>query len=219
MYSKVASFCSVYANTILTYTIGVDDADYLQRELIDYLVKYRVSFTLLHCWEVLKECDKCNSGKVPLFMQKRDEKKNKRYKSSSSSSFNTRELGEGSINLNTTVGDEEDEVEELCRSRPIGRDQAKRKAKAGSVAGSENAFDVESLAKMIDNEYVMASDPYNIQKSQDMSKLLRIKNKELELKVAELEIRRMKNRQIDEAFYETSTDEELKASLRHRLFG
>ncbi|GJV59415.1 hypothetical protein Tco_1465515 [Tanacetum coccineum] len=169
MHSKVASFCGVYANTILTYTSGAGDADYLQRELIDYLVKYRVSFTLLHCWEVLKECDKCNSGKVPLFMQKRDEKKNKRYKSSSSSSFNTRELGEGSINLNTTVCDEEDEVEELCRSY--------------------------------------------------MSKLLRIKNKELELKVAELEIRRMKNRQIDEAFYETSTDEELKASLRHRLFG
>ncbi|GJZ90214.1 hypothetical protein Tco_0662141 [Tanacetum coccineum] len=138
---------------------------------------------------------------------------------SSSCSFNTRELGEGSINLNTTVGDEEDEVEELCRSCPIGRDQAKRKAKAGSVAGSENALDVESLAKMIDNEYVMANDPYNVQKSQDMSKLLRIKNKELELKVAELEIRRLENRQRDEALYETTTDEDLKAILRKRLFG
>ncbi|GJR04621.1 hypothetical protein Tco_0527605 [Tanacetum coccineum] len=30
---------------------------------------------------------------------------------------------------------------------------------------STNAFDVESLAKMIANEYVMASDPYNVQKS------------------------------------------------------
>ncbi|GKF59709.1 RNA-directed DNA polymerase, eukaryota, partial [Tanacetum coccineum] len=148
---KVASFCGVYANTILTYTSGAGDADYLQRALTDYHVEYRVLFTLLHYWEVLKECDKWNSGEVPLFMQEREEKKNKRYKSSGSSSFNTRESGEGSINLNTTIGDEEDEVEKVCQSRPIGRDQAKRKAKVGSLAGSTNAFDVESLVKMMAN--------------------------------------------------------------------
>ncbi|GJZ00178.1 hypothetical protein Tco_0517607 [Tanacetum coccineum] len=105
-------------------------------------------------------------------MQEREEKKNKRYKSSGFSSFNTRESGEGSINLNSTVGDEEDEVREVRRSRPIGRDQAKRKAKAGSSSvGSANAFDVESLAKMMTNEYVMASNPHIVQKSQEMTEL------------------------------------------------
>ncbi|GKE23348.1 hypothetical protein Tco_1434860 [Tanacetum coccineum] len=68
---KVASFCGVYANTILTYTSGVGDADYLQRAVTDYHVEYRVPFTLLHCREVLKECDKWNSGEVPLFMQEK----------------------------------------------------------------------------------------------------------------------------------------------------
>ncbi|GJW34674.1 RNA-directed DNA polymerase, eukaryota [Tanacetum coccineum] len=168
---KVASFCGVYANTILTYTSGAGDADYLQRAVTDYHVEYRVPFTLLHCREVLKECDKWNSGEVPLFMQ------------------------EKGINLNTSVGDEEEEeVDEVRRPRPMGRDQAKRKMKAGSVGSSASSFDVEALAKMMTNEYVMASDSYNIQKNQEVSELLQIKKQELELKVAELEIRRMKNR-------------------------
>ncbi|GJW14091.1 hypothetical protein Tco_0018224 [Tanacetum coccineum] len=98
-------------------------------------------------------------------MQEREEKMNKRYKSSGSSSFNMRESGEGSINLNITVGDKEDEVEEVRRPRPMGKDQAKRKMKAGSAASSTTAFGVESLAKMMANEYVMASDPYNVQKN------------------------------------------------------
>nr|GEZ62517.1 hypothetical protein [Tanacetum cinerariifolium] len=52
-----------------------------------------------------------------------------------------------------------------------------------------------------------------------MSELLKIKNRELELKAAELEIRCMENRQRDEALYETTTDEALKERLRQRLFG
>ncbi|GKA40222.1 hypothetical protein Tco_0732815 [Tanacetum coccineum] len=121
-------------------------------------------------------------------MQESEEKKNKRYKSSGSSSYNTRDSGEGSINLNTTVGDEEDEVEKVCQPRLMGRDQAKKKAKVRSAAGSVNAFDVESLANMMANKYVMTSNPYNVQKSQGMLELLRIKSKELELKATELEI-------------------------------
>ncbi|GKE52407.1 hypothetical protein Tco_1487563, partial [Tanacetum coccineum] len=105
--------------------------------------------------EVLKESDKWSSGEVPLFMQEKEDGKNKRYKSSGSSSFNTQESGEGSIYLNTTVGvEEEHEVEE-----------------------------------------------------------------ELELKAAELEIRRMQNRQRDKALYETTNDEALKERLGQRLFG
>ncbi|GJT26973.1 hypothetical protein Tco_0907248 [Tanacetum coccineum] len=148
-------------------TFGAGDANYLQRALTDYHVEYKVLFTLLHCWEVLKECDKLNSEEVHR---------------------------EGSINLNTTVGDEEDEMEEVWPPRPMGRDQANRKSKAGA-ASSASAFDVESLAKMMANEH------------------------KLELKAAELEIRCMENRQRDEALYETTTDEVLKAILRHRLFG
>ncbi|GKB93865.1 hypothetical protein Tco_0980002 [Tanacetum coccineum] len=41
---------------------------------------------------------------VPEFKQEREEKKNKRYKSSDSSSFNTSESGEGSINLIARLG-------------------------------------------------------------------------------------------------------------------
>ncbi|GKC51491.1 hypothetical protein Tco_1074236 [Tanacetum coccineum] len=67
--------------------------------------------------------------------------------------------------------------------------------------GSSNTFDVESLAKLMANEYAMANDPYNIQKGQEMTELLRIKKQELELKAAELEIRRLENRQRDEALY------------------
>nr|GEX74556.1 Ty3/gypsy retrotransposon protein [Tanacetum cinerariifolium] len=63
-----------------------------------------------------------------------------------------------------------------------------------------------------------ADDRYNTQKNQEMSELLKIKNRELELKAAELEIRRMKNCQRDEALYETTTDEALKERLRQRLF-
>nr|GEX44865.1 hypothetical protein [Tanacetum cinerariifolium] len=86
-------------------------------------------------------------------MQKREEKKNKRYKSSDSNSFNTRESGEGSINLNNTVRDEKDELQDVRTICPIGKVQAKRKVKAGSSStGSTNAFDVESLAKMMANE-------------------------------------------------------------------
>ncbi|GJV36808.1 hypothetical protein Tco_1409285 [Tanacetum coccineum] len=81
----------------------------------------------------------------------------------------------------------------------MGKDQAKRKMKGGS-ASSASSFDVRELAKIMASEYVMASDPYNTQKNQEMSELLKIKNRELKLKAAELKIRRMENRQRDEAW-------------------
>ncbi|GJX47537.1 hypothetical protein Tco_0272727 [Tanacetum coccineum] len=85
-------------------------------------------------------------------MADREEKKRKRYKSSSN--INTKESGECSFNLNTMAGDEEDEVEEVCRSRPIGTNQAKRKRKAETSSTSSISVDVEALA----NEYLMASE-------------------------------------------------------------
>ncbi|GJZ93684.1 hypothetical protein Tco_0665887 [Tanacetum coccineum] len=47
---------------------------------------------------------------------------------------------------------------------------------------------------------------------------MELKKKELELKAAELKIRRLKKRQRDEAVYLSTTDEELNAILRQRLF-
>nr|GEV52959.1 hypothetical protein [Tanacetum cinerariifolium] len=114
--------------------------------------------------------------------------------------------------------EDENEVEEVRRRKPMGRDQAKRKMKAG-LESSASSFDVEVLAKMMASEYVITSDPYNVQKNQEMSELLKIKKQKLELKAAELEIRRMENRQRDKALYETMTDEALKERLRKRLFG
>ncbi|GJU01878.1 hypothetical protein Tco_1112216 [Tanacetum coccineum] len=52
--------------------------------------------------------------------QGEEEHKSKRHKSSNDSSFNTRKSGEGGINMNSTTGDEEDEVQEVrpsCRMR------------------------------------------------------------------------------------------------------
>ncbi|GJU08190.1 hypothetical protein Tco_1124620 [Tanacetum coccineum] len=69
------------------------------------------------------------------------------------------------------------------------------------------------------NEYAMAIDPYKVQKGREMTELLQIKKQELELKAAELEIRRLENRQRDKALYMSTTDEELKAMLRQKLFG
>nr|GEY89013.1 hypothetical protein [Tanacetum cinerariifolium] len=100
---------------ILKRTLGgASDSDYLQRALTDYQAQYGVPFTLLHCWKDLKDSEKWRSGEIPKFMQERQDGMNKRYKSSGSSSFNTKDSGEGSINLNTTVGTEdENEMEEV----------------------------------------------------------------------------------------------------------
>ncbi|GJU37199.1 hypothetical protein Tco_1185553 [Tanacetum coccineum] len=70
---------------------------------------------------------------------------------------------EGSFKLNSTARDEEDEVQEVRPSHPMGRDQAKRKEKAAtSSASSANGVDVEALSKL------MVNDPYNVQKGQNM---------------------------------------------------
>ncbi|GJU51929.1 protein YIPF6 [Tanacetum coccineum] len=172
-----------------------------------------VPFTLLHCWEVLKKCDKWNRQELPEFMKQ----SSKRHKSSDDSSFNTRRSGEDSFNLNNTAGDKEDEKEEVRPSRPINRDRAKRKGKVGtSSTSSTTGFDVESLAKLMVNEDAMVSEPCFVQKGQNMTELLQMKKMELELKSEELTIRRTEQRQKDETLYLSTTDEELKAMLRSR---
>ncbi|GJS31868.1 hypothetical protein Tco_0492488 [Tanacetum coccineum] len=66
----------------------------------------------------------------------------------------------------------------------MGKDQAKRKGKAGTSSASlAIGFDVESLAKL------MVNDPYNVPKGKNMTQLLEMKKMELEVKAKELEIR------------------------------
>nr|GEV85464.1 hypothetical protein [Tanacetum cinerariifolium]GEV86943.1 hypothetical protein [Tanacetum cinerariifolium] len=97
------------------------------------------------------------------------------------------------FNLNSTVGNEEDEVHEVCPSRPIGRDEAKRKEKAETSSTSlATDFDVKSLAKLMVNEYACVNDLYNVKKGEEIKM-------ELELKAAELEIRRKNQRQTRSA--------------------
>nr|GEX12369.1 hypothetical protein [Tanacetum cinerariifolium] len=63
------------------------------------------------------------------------------------------------------VGVEEDEVQEVCPSRPIGKDQAKRKGKAKTSSTSlATDFDVELLAKLMVNEYACVSDLHNVKR-------------------------------------------------------
>ncbi|GKA61516.1 RNA-directed DNA polymerase, eukaryota [Tanacetum coccineum] len=183
---KVATFCGVSDNVFRMYSSGDNDEYYLQKTQTKCQVEYGVPFTLLHCWKVLRKCDKWNGVEVQEYISQRDEHKSKNYKSSVASSFSTRNLGEGNFNLNSTTRNEEDEVQEVCPSRLMGRDQAKRKRKVGTLSTSSTiSFDVESLAKLTVKEYAMVNDPYNVQNGHNMTKLLQMK---LELKVKELEI-------------------------------
>ncbi|GJW43223.1 hypothetical protein Tco_0072022 [Tanacetum coccineum] len=88
---------------------GAFDKDYINKALIHYQVKTGNTFKHHHCWEILKDSPKWITQELPKFATKSEEG-SKRHKSSDSSSFNT-ESGDASINLNTNVGDnDEDEV-------------------------------------------------------------------------------------------------------------
>nr|GEV36648.1 hypothetical protein [Tanacetum cinerariifolium] len=120
----------------------------------------------------------------------------------------------------TQIVNNEEQPETLSRNQKEHSRPSKEESKSRvSSAGSTNAFDVESLTKLMANEYAMSIDPYNVQKGQELMELLWIKKQSLELKAAELKIRRLQYRQRDKALYLSITDEELKAILRQRIFG
>ncbi|GKC19287.1 hypothetical protein Tco_1021437 [Tanacetum coccineum] len=104
----------------------------------------------------------------------------KRHKSSGSSSFNT-ESGEASINLNTNVGDnDEDEVQEI--RRPEGRDKARaarRKNKGSKSAGSSNVNE-DALARLMITEMTA-------QEKEERLAFLEIKMREVECREREIE--------------------------------
>ncbi|GKB71534.1 ribonuclease H-like domain-containing protein [Tanacetum coccineum] len=83
------------------------DEDYYARALLDYEAEHGMSFTLHHCWEVLKGSPKWMDTKGPNFATKHQA--SKRYKTFGSISFNT-DSEDASINLNVDVGDDEEDV-------------------------------------------------------------------------------------------------------------
>ncbi|GJR15627.1 hypothetical protein Tco_0798279 [Tanacetum coccineum] len=106
----------------------------------------------------------------------------KRHKSSGSSSFNA-ESGEASINLNTNVGDnDEDDVPEIPQ-RPQGRDKAKaagKKKGSKSSASASSSVNEDALARLMVNEM-------GAQEKEERLAFLEIKRREVECRERELE--------------------------------
>ncbi|GJW11725.1 hypothetical protein Tco_1577552 [Tanacetum coccineum] len=99
--------------------------------------------------EILKDDPKWQEIAIPKFSTGFGG--SKRHKSSGSSSFNT-ESGEASINLNTNVGDnDEDEVQEI--RRPKGRDKARDAGKnKGSKTSGSSTVNEDALARLMVTE-------------------------------------------------------------------
>ncbi|GJX05356.1 hypothetical protein Tco_0191272 [Tanacetum coccineum] len=105
----------------------------------------------------------------------------KRHKSTGSSSFNT-ESGEASINLNTTVGDnDDDDVQEI--RRPQGRDKAKaagKKRGSKSSASASSSVNEDALARLMVTEM-------GAQEKEERLAFLEIKRREVECREREIE--------------------------------
>ncbi|GKA91685.1 ALP1-like protein [Tanacetum coccineum] len=129
---------------------GAGDEDYIQKALIHYQIDTGIPFKLRHCWEILKDHPKWQEIAIPTF-NTGSEVSSKRHKSSGSSSFNA-ESGEASINLNTNVGDnDEDDVPEIPQ-RPQGRDKAKaagKKKGSKSSASASSSVNEDALARLM----------------------------------------------------------------------
>ncbi|GJY64534.1 monodehydroascorbate reductase [Tanacetum coccineum] len=151
---NMARFCGVHANVMRrAHASGAGDEDYFATTLLDYQAEFEVSFTLRHCWDVLRQTPKWWDQEVPRVLT--NQNTTKRSKTYGSSSFNT-ESGDASIILNVDAGDDdEDDVQEL--QRPIGRDKAKgsKKKRAGS-SGSSSSMNDEALARF--ETYVKSKD-------------------------------------------------------------
>ncbi|GJW73534.1 zinc finger BED domain-containing protein RICESLEEPER 2-like protein [Tanacetum coccineum] len=169
--------------------------------LLKFQVKYGVPFTLLHLWAKLKECSKWKEVELPNFEAHR-QKKNKRYKSSGSSSFNTSQSTKGSLNMNMQCGDDkENDVQEV--QRPMGRDTTKNKWAASSA--STTSGNDETLARLMVIKYANLNNPYNVKKTQNWE-ALEIRKNVSKLKEQELRMREYEQRQKDKLFYMHHTD-------------
>nr|GEV23353.1 hypothetical protein [Tanacetum cinerariifolium] len=109
MRPSVIRFSGIYSNVMrMAHESGAEDENYVQKAIIHYGVETKIPFKLRHCWEVLKDRPKWQEIALPNFLIGSGGSNG--HKSSGSNSFNT-ESGEASINLNTNVGNnDEDEV-------------------------------------------------------------------------------------------------------------
>ncbi|GJY54109.1 hypothetical protein Tco_0445773 [Tanacetum coccineum] len=109
----VIRFFRVYGNFMrMSQESEASDEDYINRALIHYQAETENTFKYRHYWEVLKDSPKWTKQQLLKFATE-SRGGSKRHKSSGYSSFNT-ESGDVSINLNTNVGDnDEDEVQEI----------------------------------------------------------------------------------------------------------
>ncbi|GJR45580.1 hypothetical protein Tco_1313683 [Tanacetum coccineum] len=115
----------------------------------------------------------------------------KRHKLSGSSSFNT-EFGDASINLNTTVVDE-DEVQEI--RRPGGRDKARAAAKnKGSEASGSSTMNDNALARLMVNEMSSAE-------VQQREAFMELKRREVECREREIAATEYRAKQEDIRLY------------------
>ncbi|GJU94747.1 hypothetical protein Tco_1319503 [Tanacetum coccineum] len=144
----VVQFCGVYGNVMrMWHKSRASSKDYINRALIHYQVETENIFKNRHCWEVLKDSPKWNTQELPKFTTE-SEGGSKRHKSYSPSSFNT-ESGDTSINLNTNVGDnDEDEVQEIRRTIGTNKARAARINKGSKAPGSSSMND-KALATLM----------------------------------------------------------------------
>ncbi|GKC17163.1 glutathione S-transferase T3-like protein [Tanacetum coccineum] len=156
---------------------GAGDEDYVQRVMIHYEIETEIPFKLRHCWEILKDRPKWQEIAIPKFST--GSEGSKRHKSSGSSSFNT-ESGEASINLNTNVGDsDEDEVQEIRRLE--GMDKARGAGKnKGSKASGSTTVNEDPFARLMVTEMTA-------QEKEDCLAFLEIKRREVECREREIE--------------------------------
>nr|GFB47016.1 hypothetical protein [Tanacetum cinerariifolium] len=128
---------------------------------------------------------------------KRGKKYAKRYKTSRSSSFNTKTRN-GSINKNVDAGeDEEDEVQEL--ERPMGMDKAKCSKKKG--LGSSSSMNNELLARLMVSELAMHNERSMAMKKEECLTFLEIIRMDMEIRERELAMHEYKQCQKDIMFY------------------
>ncbi|GJY92130.1 glutathione S-transferase T3-like protein [Tanacetum coccineum] len=187
----VVRFCEVYGNVMhMAQESGAGDEDYVQRPMIHYQDETGVPFKFRHCLDVLKDSLKFQEIVFPNFNQG-SEGSSKRHKSSGSSSFNT-ESRDASINLYTTVADE-DEVQEI--RRPGGRDKARTAAKnKGSKALGSSTMNDDALARLMVNEMTYAE-------VQQHEAFMELKRREVECREREIAATEYRGQQEDIKLY------------------
>ncbi|GJZ54478.1 hypothetical protein Tco_0609363 [Tanacetum coccineum] len=115
-----------------------EDEDYINRAMIHYQVETGLPFKFRHCWEVLKDSLKWQEITLPKFSIE-SSGGSKRHKSSGSSSFNT-ESGNASIDLNTNVGDNDEDEEQGYELAYVTRHDSNDMASTWHSFGNNNAM-------------------------------------------------------------------------------